>query len=63
MYERLTEWRGKMMNHLNKDKLAKLLKEAEATHAVHERTLGKPDPDWSAWYADYIIEKLNYSHR
>jgi hypothetical protein len=43
---------------LTAERLAELLREAEAAHAEYERTLGQRDEDWPAWYARYIIEKL-----
>tara|TARA_B100000745_G_scaffold300603_1_gene255857 strand:- start:12971 stop:13114 length:144 start_codon:yes stop_codon:yes gene_type:complete len=44
---------------LSKEELAKLLKEAEAAHAEHEKELGKRDDAWPTWYANYIVNKLN----
>lgn len=38
--------------------LADLLKEAEQAHAAYEKALGAPDTAWHAWYADFIIKKL-----
>ncbi len=35
--------------------LAELLREAEKAHAEYEKKLGRPDPDWPAWYAEYIV--------
>jgi hypothetical protein len=43
---------------LSVEQLARLLKEAEAAHAVYEKTLGKRDDAWQEWYADYIIKKI-----
>jgi hypothetical protein len=31
--------------------LADALRRAEAAHAKHEKEIGRPDPDWSDWYA------------
>ena len=38
--------------------LADLLREAEQAHAAYEKALGAPDTAWHAWYADFIIKKL-----
>jgi hypothetical protein len=35
--------------------LAAALRRAEAAHGQHEKRIGKPDPDWPDWYADYMI--------
>ncbi len=43
---------------LTVEQLAELLREAEAAHAEYERKLGRPDADWPAWYAQYIVDKL-----
>lgn len=42
----------------DKEALAELLKEAELAHTEYEKSIGKTDPDWPAWYAQYIINKL-----
>ncbi len=38
--------------------LLDLLKRAAAAHGVHEKQLGKPDPDWPQWYAEYMSRAL-----
>ena len=38
--------------------LLDLLKRAEAGHALHEKELGKPDPDWPQWYAQFMSRAL-----
>jgi hypothetical protein len=43
---------------LTDERLAELLREAEAAHAVYERELGHRDEDWPGWYARYILEQL-----
>jgi hypothetical protein len=40
------------------DRLAELLREAEAAHGEYERELGHRDEDWPTWYARYIVDKL-----
>jgi hypothetical protein len=41
------------------EELAHELREAEAAHAVYEQELGHADPDWRAWYAKFIVDRLN----
>jgi len=41
------------------DELAAELRAAEAAHAEYERQLGRADPDWPAWYASFIVDRLN----
>ncbi|HEX8100773.1 MAG TPA: hypothetical protein VF660_11310 [Actinomycetota bacterium] len=48
-------------NEINADQLAQLLREAEAAHADYEKKLGRPDDDWPAWYARFIVDKLHGS--
>jgi hypothetical protein len=43
---------------LTREQLAQLLREAESAHAAYERELGQRDEDWPAWYAGYILDKL-----
>ena len=43
---------------ITKDLLEQLLREAEQAHGAYEKTLGHPDEDWPAWYADYIVKRL-----
>lgn len=43
---------------LSVERLAELLREAEAAHAEYEQGLGRPDADWPAWYARYVVDKL-----
>lgn len=38
--------------------LLELLKNAAAAHGVHEKELGKPDPDWPQWYAGHMARAL-----
>jgi catechol 2,3-dioxygenase-like lactoylglutathione lyase family enzyme len=35
--------------------LASALRRAEAAHGEHEKRTGKPDADWPAWYAAYMV--------
>jgi hypothetical protein len=37
--------------------LASALRRAEAAHAEHEMRIGNADPDWSDWYAEYIVSE------
>lgn len=47
-----------MQGELTKEKLARLLREAEQAHGEYERELGGRDEDWPSWYADYILRRL-----
>jgi catechol 2,3-dioxygenase-like lactoylglutathione lyase family enzyme len=38
--------------------LLSALKGAAAAHGVHEKELGKPDPDWPQWYAEHMTRTL-----
>ena len=38
--------------------LLEALKSAAAAHGVHEKALGKPDPDWPQWYAEHMTRTL-----
>jgi hypothetical protein len=38
--------------------LLDLLKRAAAAHGIHEKALGKPDPDWPQWYAAHMTLAL-----
>jgi catechol 2,3-dioxygenase-like lactoylglutathione lyase family enzyme len=35
--------------------LAKALERAAAAHGEHEKRIGRKDPDWPAWYAEYMV--------
>ena len=37
--------------------LAVALRRAEAAHAQHEKEIGHADPDWSDWYAQYMVQE------
>jgi hypothetical protein len=43
---------------LTAERLAALLREAEEAHGAYERELGHADADWPAWYAEFIVAKL-----
>lgn len=40
------------------ERLAELLREAEAAHGEYEQELGHRDEDWPSWYASYIVDRL-----
>ena len=40
------------------DVLLDALKRAAAAHGVHEKELGRPDPDWPQWYAEHMTRPL-----
>ena len=37
--------------------LAGALRRAAAAHGVHEQQIGKPDPNWPDWYAEYMVRE------
>ena len=37
--------------------LAEALRRAEAAHGEHEARTGRADPDWPAWYAEYMVRE------
>jgi catechol 2,3-dioxygenase-like lactoylglutathione lyase family enzyme len=39
------------------DDLARTLRRAAAAHGEHEKRIGKADPDWPDWYAEYIVHE------
>jgi catechol 2,3-dioxygenase-like lactoylglutathione lyase family enzyme len=39
------------------DDLAGALRRAAAAHGEHETRIGHADPDWPAWYADYMVRE------
>ena len=41
------------------EELASELRAAEAAHAVYEQELGHRDEDWPAWYAAFIVDRLD----
>ena len=43
---------------MTKEKLAELLRRARKAHHEYEALLGKEDPDWATWYADFILSEL-----
>ena len=47
-------------SRFTKEKLARLLKEAEKAHAEYEKGLGRRDEDWPLWYADYMIKRIAF---
>jgi catechol 2,3-dioxygenase-like lactoylglutathione lyase family enzyme len=40
------------------DVLLSALKSAAEAHGVHEKELGKADPDWPQWYAEHMTRTL-----
>jgi glycosyltransferase involved in cell wall biosynthesis len=63
LLQEITEWlpgrttheplNGKMTNIL-----LEALESAAAAHGVHEKELGRPDPDWPKWYAEHMTRTL-----
>jgi catechol 2,3-dioxygenase-like lactoylglutathione lyase family enzyme len=39
--------------------LAGALRRAELAHGEHEKRIGKADPDWPDWYAEYMVREQN----
>jgi hypothetical protein len=37
--------------------LAEALRRAESAHGDHEQRTGEADPDWPAWYAEYMVRE------
>ena len=37
--------------------LAGVLRRAEVAHAEHEKRIGKADPDWADWYAEFVARE------
>jgi len=37
--------------------LAAALRRAESAHGEHEKRIGRADPDWPEWYADYMVRE------
>jgi hypothetical protein len=37
--------------------LANALRRAEAAHGEHEKRIGKADPNWPDWYAEYMVRE------
>jgi hypothetical protein len=37
--------------------LADALRRAADGHARHEKEIGRPDPDWPTWYAQYLANE------
>jgi catechol 2,3-dioxygenase-like lactoylglutathione lyase family enzyme len=37
--------------------LASALRRASAAHGEHEKRIGKADPNWPDWYADYMVRE------
>lgn len=43
---------------ITREELTRLLREAEQAHGRYEASLGHRDEDWPAWYAEFIVERL-----
>ncbi len=48
---------------ITKERLEQLLHETEEAHASFEKTLGRRDENWQAWYAEYMEMRLNQRNR
>ncbi len=47
-----------MLAELSEKELADLLQRTEQAHKTFESKKGQTDPDWSAWYAHYMLQSL-----
>lgn len=43
---------------VSEDRLRTLLRVAESAHGAYEQELGRTDDDWPAWYASFIVARL-----
>ena len=43
---------------LTADELAGLLRAASQAHHDYVTELGRPDEDWPAWYAEWVVARL-----
>lgn len=46
------------MEKITVDRLAQLLRDAEAAHGNYEQSLGHRDENWPRWYAEYILKQV-----
>ena len=37
--------------------LAEALRRAAAAHGQHEKEIGKADPNWPDWYAQFMVDE------
>jgi hypothetical protein len=37
--------------------LAAALRRAAAAHGEHEKEIGRADPDWPDWYAEFMVRE------
>ena len=49
---------SQLLDAETKEILLLALKAAAAAHGVHEKELGRPDPDWPQWYAEHMTKAL-----
>ncbi len=47
---------------MTKDELANMLRAAAEAHHQYEKDTGKPDEDWPAWYADFMLPMIGASN-
>jgi hypothetical protein len=45
------------VNYESAADLAEALRRAEAAHGQHEKEIGRADPDWPDWYAQYMVQE------
>jgi hypothetical protein len=40
--------------------LAQALRRAAEAHGEHEKKIGRADPDWPSWYAEYMVRQQRF---
>jgi hypothetical protein len=43
--------------HASARDLAQAVIRAAKAHGQHEKRIGKPEPDWPGWYAEYMVRE------
>lgn len=43
---------------MDKDKLSRLLKDAQIAHHEYETMLGHADENWADWYAQFVLDNI-----
>ena len=44
-------------SYTSASELAQALRRAAAAHGEHEARIGRADPDWPDWYAEYMVRE------
>ena len=48
---------GTKLTSAAENDLVSALQRAAAAHGEHERRIGQKDPNWSAWYVEYMVSE------